>query len=521
MTKKGCYWLLGLWMVCIQVEGQTTLPRTNTEKVTMARETLLDKIKGGWAGQTIGVTFGWPTEFVHLGTFIPDGQTIPWSEDYVRKAMQTFPGLYDDIYMDLTFVSVFQRCGLMAPVDSFAQAYARAGYDLWHANQAGRYNILQGMKAPQSGHYLNNPHADDIDFQIEADFAGLMTPGMPTVAAEITDKIGHIMNSGDGWYGGVYVATMYSLAFVSTDVNYVVKEALKAIPQQSKFYQCINDVIGWHRQYPDDWKKTWFEIQRKWAEEVGCPDGVFQPLNIDAKVNAAYVVLGLLYGKGDFTQTLEITTRTGQDSDCNPSTAAGILGTMIGYQNIPAYWLNPLKKAEDLPFSYTSLSLNAVYELSYAQALETIRLHHGRVGEQHVEIQTTRPVPVRLEENFKGHYPVEKKPLFQSFGDSLHFTTPEAIGLVIRGHVRKKQSDAPNHLLRAALYIDGTKVEEANFPTQPSQRRTELFWRYHLPKGAHVIIIKILNPHPAYELVAGEYLYYTDQPVRGFRSKSH
>ena len=35
-----------------------------------------------------------------------------------------------------------------------------------------------------------------------------MSPGMPNTASEISDKIGHIMNYGDGWYGGVYVGAM-------------------------------------------------------------------------------------------------------------------------------------------------------------------------------------------------------------------------------------------------------------------------------------------------------------------------
>lgn len=63
-------------------------------------------------------------------------------------------------------------------------------------------------------------------------------------------------------------------------------------------------------------------------------DGVFAPLDIDAKINAAYIVLGLLYGNGDFTKTMEISTRAGQDSDCNPSSAGGILGVMLGYSQI-------------------------------------------------------------------------------------------------------------------------------------------------------------------------------------------
>lgn len=37
--------------------------------------------------------------------------------------------------------------------------------------QAARYNILHGsIMPPASGHWKNNPHADEADFQIEADF---------------------------------------------------------------------------------------------------------------------------------------------------------------------------------------------------------------------------------------------------------------------------------------------------------------------------------------------------------------
>lgn len=228
-------------------------PRTAPKAVTLAKATLQNKIKGGWAGQVIGCTFGGPTEFRFNGTMINDYQPIPWYDGYIKKTMVENFGLYDDIYMDLTFVQVFETKGLDAPVDEHAKAYATADYLLWHANQAGRYNLLNGLKAPESGHWLNNPHADDIDFQIEADFSGLMAPGMPNTAVQIGDPIGHIMNYGDGWYGGAYVGAMYSLAFVSDDVNYVVREALKTIPQQSTFYQCIADVIKWHEQYPSDW----------------------------------------------------------------------------------------------------------------------------------------------------------------------------------------------------------------------------------------------------------------------------
>ena len=179
-------------------------------------------MKGEWAGQTIDCAFGGPTEFKYNGRIIPDDTKIVWDDSRVKYYYDTFPGLYDDLYMDLTFVDVFEKKGLDASISDFSHAFANAEYQLWHANQSARYNILNGVDAPASGHWKNNPHADDIDFQIEADYAGLMSPGMPRAAVYYSDAIGHMMCYGDGWYGGVYVATMYSLAFVSIDVNYTV-----------------------------------------------------------------------------------------------------------------------------------------------------------------------------------------------------------------------------------------------------------------------------------------------------------
>ena len=75
-------------------------------RVTMSRATLMDKIKGAWAGQVLGCTYGGPTEFQYRSRMIPDSREIPWGEpDYVAKIMKRVPTLYDDIYMDLTFVA--------------------------------------------------------------------------------------------------------------------------------------------------------------------------------------------------------------------------------------------------------------------------------------------------------------------------------------------------------------------------------------------------------------------------------
>ena len=196
-----------LFAVVLALAGMTACKRnTSDADITISKDVLMDKIKGGWLGKTIGCTYGGPTEFKYCGTMINENIDIPWYEGYLKNTILNVPGLYDDIYMNLTFVDVFEKKGLDAEVNDFAQAFTYAEYPLCEANQQARYNILQGIMPPASGHWHNNPHADDIDFQIEADYAGLMSPGMPNAAAYYTDSIGHIMCYGDGWYGGVYVA---------------------------------------------------------------------------------------------------------------------------------------------------------------------------------------------------------------------------------------------------------------------------------------------------------------------------
>ncbi len=487
-----------------------------TKTITLTKQRLQNKIKGGWAGQTIGVTFGGPYEFRFQGSFIGDYQPLLWYNGYLKKTMTDNPGLYDDLYMDLTFVDVFEKSGLDAPLDSFANAYANAGYMLWHANQAGRYNILHGIKAPMSGNWINNPHADCIDYQIESDFAGLMSPGMPNTASAISDKIGHIMNYGDGWYGGVYIGAMYALAFTSGDINYIVSESLKTVPKQSEFYQCINDVINWHKKYPADWKQTWLEVQKKWANDIGCPDGVFSPFNIDAKVNAAYVVMGLLYGDKDFTKSLEIATRCGQDADCNPSSAGGILGAVLGYDKIPAYWKMGLQEAENIDFKYTAMSLNRVYDIGLKHALQNIQRNGGKINGDNITITAQTPIAVKFEKSFEGQYPVLKIPVqWSASKDSINFDF-EGTGFVLKGDASQWENKS-DYIFKTQLYVDGKLVELPDLPVSFTARRHELCWKYQLPKGKHTVQFTISNPSKAHEIRLGEAIIYSDHPVNGMQ----
>ncbi|MDR1668170.1 MAG: ADP-ribosylglycohydrolase family protein [Bacteroidales bacterium] len=479
----------------------------------LGKAQLMDKIKGGWAGQTIGCTYGGPTEFNYCGTMIQDYIPVLWPDGYIKWYYDNAPGLYDDIYMDLTFVDVFDRLGLDAPVDSFAMAFATADYSLWHANQAARYNILHGIMPPASGHWLNNPHAADIDYQIEADFAGLMSPGMPNAASAVSDKIGHIMNYGDGWYGGVYVGAMYSLAFVSNDIAWIVREALKTIPEQSTFHRCISDVVATWEQYPDDWKRAWFECEKKWSSDLSCPQGIFIPLNIDASINSAYIVIGLLYGEGDFFKTIDIATRCGQDSDCNPASAGGIIGTVLGYDRIPDKWMNNLKEVEDRNFAHTDISLHEAYQMGFRQALAMIERNGGKIGSDSVTIVYQSPVAVPYEKGFEDVYPVEKRSMKRWMSDTAKLSF-NGTGIVLRGNV---QCSDKEYAAQVEVYLDGQLLETSDLPASFVKRRFDLFWKYRLPDGQHQLVFKWLNPRKDAKIWMNEAVIFAGQPVVAYQ----
>lgn len=368
---------------------------------------------------------------------------------------------------------------------------------------------------PQSGYWENNPHSEDIDFQIEADFAGLMSPGMVNTASEISDKIGHIMNYGDGWYGGVYVAAMYALAFYSNDVEFIVKEGLKTIPKESQFFQCINDVINWYYEFPHDWKRTWFEVQKKWSQDIGCPNGVFKDFNIDAKINAAYIVIGLLYSKGDFGDAIDISTRCGQDSDCNPASAAGILGAMLGYDNIPNYWKQGIDRVEDMDFRYTTMSLNDVYGIGLNHALEMIKQNGGKIDGGNVEIVVQKPEAVALEVGFKNHFPTNQID-FRRIGNRLEQGNEEKFfeftgnGFVLSGGSRNEEG-FPEKTIELEVYIDGKLMEVAKLPTENITRKLDITWKFNLVEGKHQVRLKLLNPEKGYNIYLDRAILYSSK----------
>jgi inosine-uridine nucleoside N-ribohydrolase len=366
--------------------GYTTVRR-------IAVDEYVDRMKAGWIGQMAGVGWGGPTEFKWKGQIIPEDKMPQWKPEMINQFNQ------DDIYVEMTFVRTLELYGMDVSIRQAGIDFANSGYQLWHANRYGRENLRKGIAPPDSGHPKFNAHADDIDYQIEADFAGLIAPGLPNVAIELGEIFGRLMNYGDGLYGGQFVGGMYAEAFFTNDRIAVIQAGLKCIPSQSQYAECIRDVMTWYKQHPDDWTQTWALIEAKYQDNpdyrrFSCDKGDF---NIDAKINGAYIVMGLLYGEGDMDKTIAVSTRCGQDSDCNPANAGGILATMIGFERLDDKFksaLNPKGK-----FSHTPYNFPALIEVCKKLVRESVIRRGGRITKENgveyfvIPEETPKPSP--------------------------------------------------------------------------------------------------------------------------------
>ncbi len=459
-------------------------------KRRLSRAALLDKIRGGWAGQMIGVAYGAPTEFKSNGRI---GEwDLAWKPGMLANAIDQ-----DDLYVEMTFSRVMDDLGLDASTRDYGDAFRDSKYHLWHANAGARRILGQGRHAPWSGHPKYNIHANDIDFQIEADFIGLMTPGLPRFSNRLCDRVGRVMNYGDGLYGGMFVCGMYSAGFFETDPRRVVEAGLACIPERSEYALLLRDLLDWSAQFPADWRRVWQLVQDKWDRDDPCPDGVHAAFNIDAKLNGAYIAFGLLFGGGDFLKTMEISTRCGQDSDCNPSSAAGVLGVMLGHDRIPAEFKAELPALADRKFAFTDYSFNDIVRSTESRALAAIRRAGGTVTEAEVVVPVQKPKAPRLEQwspgipdrrlpvsdaawSFQGSWAVADHARISTQAGEVATLKFEGVAVALMGPLDQAGG-------RADVFLDGRRVGMADAYIVENTHDNALWHAYGLEPGQHVL----------------------------------
>jgi len=380
------------------------------------------KMMAGWIGQMNGVSYGSSTEFHYRGQIIPQAETPAYQQGMVNWAFGQ-----DDLYVEMTFLRTLEVYGLDASSKQAGLDFANSEYPLWHANSAGRMNLRSGVAPPDSGHPAFNPHTDDIDYQIESDFAGLISPGLPNQAITLGETFGRLMNYGDGLYGGQFMSCLYSEAFFETNPEKLVEAGLACIPAKSQYAEAVSDVLNWWRQDPQDWQATWQKINAKYQENpayrrFSCSDPYFDnQFNIDAKINGAYVVLGLLYGGGDPLKSMTIAMRSGQDSDCNPASAGGVIFTTLGLDSLPDQFTAGLDNHKK--WDYTEYNFTRLIDVCEKLARQAVLKAGGKIetnaeGQEEFVIPQQKPLPGALEQSWEPG-PIQNSTYTEAELDSL------------------------------------------------------------------------------------------------------
>ena len=198
------------------------------------------------------------------------------------------------------------------------------------AERAAYRNLVDGLNPPASAIYMN-PYREWIGAQIRADIFGYVSPGMPEYAAELAHRDGTLSHVKNGIYGEILISSMISAAFTTNDVREIVRIGLSEIPRTSRLAEAVKDVLDWSTTI-DDWRSCWEMIMQKYGHY-----NWIHTIN-----NAAMMLLGLLFGEGDYEKSITISVMSGLDTDCNGATVGSILGVIKGAQDLPKKWVEPL-----------------------------------------------------------------------------------------------------------------------------------------------------------------------------------
>ncbi|CAM2843722.1 ADP-ribosylglycohydrolase family protein [Paenibacillus sediminis] len=216
---------------------------------------------------------------------------------------------------------------------------------------APRENYKKPSNWPERKEWVRtylNPYREWIGAQIRADAFGYAAAGNPELAAELAWRDGSFSHVKNGIYGEMYTAAMIAAAFVTDDVEDIVRIGLSEIPQQSRLAQAIHQAIEITKTCHDQ------------IELVGRIEQAFNSYNwVHTINNAALVTAALLFSEGDFETAITTAVLGGWDTDCNGATLGSIMGAMLGASRLPSRWTEPLDDtlyAEIINFHPISIS---------------------------------------------------------------------------------------------------------------------------------------------------------------------
>lgn len=285
------------------------------------RATLRDKIYACWMGKNLGGTLGTPFEG-HRGVVEVDGMTTPPGE--------ALPN--DDLDLQLIWLKAMAEVGpqnINAAV--LGEYWLEYITPFWAEYGRCKANMRDGLIPPVTGQYRNKEWYHSNGAWIRTEIWATLCPGdIPQAVKYATEDAGVDHGRGEGTYAARFVAAMESAAFFESNLRELIRIGLRYVPESCRVHRFVNTVLECF-----DGKKTWLET-RDLITQMALDDpelGWFQ-----APANVCYALIGLLWGNGDFKESLLIACRCGDDTDCSCATAGSLLGIMHGTAVLPQDW---------------------------------------------------------------------------------------------------------------------------------------------------------------------------------------
>jgi len=298
---------------------------------------VFDKMRGMWAGQLIGNAAGRATEGRYSSSTPNPEASVPWQIKQIWDAD-------DDTDIEYVVLHVLNTYGFDCNSCEIAgQWLSHVTTDgIYVANKQAWHLMLDGRVPPETGSRMYNEHWYSIDAQIGTEVLGAVSPGLPQAAIDLAGRFGQVTNGGFAVHAAQFYAAMYAQAFFEPNVTELVFEGLDAIPASSRTAAVISDVLDWYLEDIADGEPNWRDSRYRLYEKYQGAASAGRYYNwVESTINTGATVLALLYGQGDFQQTVQIAVLAGWDCDCNPATAGGLLGIIYGFSDLPRDLTDP------------------------------------------------------------------------------------------------------------------------------------------------------------------------------------
>lgn len=339
-------------------------------------------------GGTLGAPMEWKREIFNL--------------DFYTQNLNGEPLPNDDLDIQLLWLVALEEKGVSFDAHTLAEYWTLYVTPHWSEYGTAKVNMRAGLMPPLCGD-VDNAYKHSCGAFIRSEIWACVAPGAPEVAAKYAYQDAMLDHGarGEGTYAEVFCAAMESAAFVETDLRKLIEIGLSFIPAESGVAGAVRQAITSYDsgQKWQDARDTMLEHFRSgtffgWSHytseadhKKGFADGI---LGWDAPSNVGILVIGLLYGEGDFSKTICTAVNCGEDTDCTAATAGALFGMMHGIEAIPEKWIAPIGRG----IKVGCLNFG---ELGY----------YGNLLPQNVDELTTRTIAVAKTMMNAHHLPLE------------------------------------------------------------------------------------------------------------------